>query len=478
MKKLLLIFCLLSFAIKGFSQQFSQYNTNTLYDSFENPSQKSFVTDSSKKYASNFFIPNFDAQFILTGNAQSTLVNRQFGGRYNSSALQIGTGAFRNNIYGSTGAYALMFKMFTSFNGDAEMGIFAEIKADGRGSFTDESIGLFDGPPKFTNNVYDNVLNDNYHYQVYDAIGFTYREKLDKRTAIGFKISALMGVNYNNLDIQESHLSFDNVNDAETMSLKGTYRLSQGPGHLSTRDLLPTFRSPGAAITFGGSYKTDDGVTIQANIKDLGFIHWYANSGTYTFDGTVTTQGISGVKREDSIFNQVEKLVKTRAKEQLGSFTSPTDSRAELSITKSYYIDDDKMFKYSPTLIGSKELLYNGFAGAIVNRLQYGKYNFTLTGSYDNLNLFNIGTQFMIQSSNAEFFIGSDRLINTARYVSAALGSYSNYSNGSYTGVDFFLGFSLKFGPVIEHPMNSSVIPTGEKGFLGRLYNRLFKTNQ
>jgi hypothetical protein len=30
---------------------------------------------------------------------------------------------------------------------------------------------------------------------------------------------------------------------------------------------------------------------------------------------------------------------------------------------------------------------------------------------------------------------------------------------------------------VIEHPLNSSVMETGERGFLGRLYNRLFKTN-
>jgi hypothetical protein len=61
--------------------------------------------------------------------------------------------------------------------------------------------------------------------------------------------------------------------------------------------------------------------------------------------------------------------------------------------------------------------------------------------------------------------------------VAGARSNYSSYTNGSFTGASFFLGFSLKFGPVIEHPLNSSIMETGERGFLGRLYNRLFKTN-
>jgi hypothetical protein len=83
----------------------------------------------------------------------------------------------------------------------------------------------------------------------------------------------------------------------------------------------------------------------------------------------------------------------------------------------------------------------------------------------------------MIQSHNAEFFIGSERLLQSAVLGSSAINHASSYSNGSYSGADFFIGFSIKFGPVIEHPMNASTIPNGEKGFLGRLYNRFFKTN-
>ena len=111
----------------------------------------------------------------------------------------------------------------------------------------------------------------------------------------------------------------------------------------------------------------------------------------------------------------------------------------------------------------------------MVNRFQYNDFNLSLTPSYDNLNLFNIGLQLMIKSSNTEFFIGSDRLIQTTG-LPGAKSNPEAYSNGPYTGGDIFFGFAIKLGPVIEHPMNSSSQPTGDKGFIARLWNRMFKT--
>ncbi len=473
MKRILLAFCLILVALNGFSQQFSQYNTGTLYDSFENPSQRSFIPDSSKKYAFNFFVPSFNASLFLTGDAQSTLVNRAFGGKYNNSALQIGAGRY-NNAGIDASAYSMMFKMFTSLNGDAETGFYAETKAEGKGTFTDESIALLNGPVAFPNNTYDNLFNNRYYYQIYNSIGLTYRERLSKEVAIGFKIGVLMGIDYNKLNIYESHINFDQANDAAAISLRGKYYSSQGPGSFNTQDFLPTFRSPGATISTGISYRTEDGITFQGNVKDLGFIHWYNKSSIYMFDATKTATNISTNKKEKNIFGTVHQIIQTNQIHT--SYVSPTDGKFELSATKTYWLDDDKDFKYLPTLIGSKELFYNGYTGAFVNRFQYKNYNVSLTASYDNLNLFNLGTQFMYKSSNAEFFIGSERLLQTAGFALAA-GNSSSYSNGSFTGADIFLGFSLKFGPLIEHPLNASTIPNGERGFLGRLYNRLFKTN-
>jgi hypothetical protein len=291
---------------------------------------------------------------------------------------------------------------------------------------------------------------------------------------MGFKVSFLTGIEISKLDIYESHVNLDKVNNAATLSLRGTYYQSKGPGNLDSRSFLPTTRSPGAQISLGTSYKTDDNVLIQGNIKDLGFIHWYDRSSIASFNTTETAINIASKGREDSIYKTVDNILKNDRNFQ--SFTTATNARFELSATKSYWLDQDMLFKYSPTIIASKELLYNGFTGALVNHFQYQKYHGSLTFAYDNNSLLNVGLQLMYKSYNGEFFIGSDKLIQTIA-LGGASRNYSSYTNGSFTGASFFIGFSLKFGPVIEHPLNSSVMETGERGFLGRLYNRLFKTN-
>jgi uncharacterized protein DUF5723 len=475
MKKFLLAFCFIIIAVRGFSQQFSQYNTGTLFDSFENPAAHTFVPDTSKTYAFNFFVPNFGGNFFLKGDVQSTLMHRAFSGYYDNSGLDIGNGK-NNYLNANANAYFIMFKLFSSLKGNTEVGFFAETKAEGRGTFTDESIGLFNGPSAFANNTYDNIFNDHYNYQIYNSIGFTYREDVTKQLALGFKVSALLGIAYSKLDIYESHVAFDNFNDAATVALQGRYYQSKGPGNFDSQSFLPTSRSPGASISMGATYHTPEGMTFQANLKDLGFIHWYNYSSISDFNSSGTITGLSTLKREDSIYSQYYKIIHSR--DIRGSFTSATDAKFELSTTKSYWLDDNMDFKYLPTLIVSKEIFYDGFTGALVNRFQYRKfYNVSLTASYDNQNLFDFGTQFMYNNYNWEVYIGSERLFQTAKFIGGTSNG-SSYSNGSFTGADFFLGFAIKFGPVIEHPMNASTINNGEKGFLGRLWNRLFKTYQ
>jgi hypothetical protein len=53
--------------------------------------------------------------------------------------LQIGEGKF-NHFNANINAYAIMFKLFTSFNGDVEIGFSAQTKGEARGRFSDESL--------------------------------------------------------------------------------------------------------------------------------------------------------------------------------------------------------------------------------------------------------------------------------------------------------------------------------------------------
>jgi hypothetical protein len=481
MNKIYIVICFLLISFSVSAQQFSQYNTGTTYESFENTSVRSFIPDSSRQYSFNFLIPNFDANAYITGDIQGSLKNRLFAKSpsYQSDALKTGFNKL-NHLNANVNTYLLMLKAFTSLNGDVEMGLSYQIRGESRGLVSDETLLLFDGnaPKNFPNGTYDNIFNNNFQLQLYNQIGFSYRERINKQFAIGFKLSALLGIKYSKFNIDESHIVFDNVNDQATLALRGKYYSSYVPGHFTSHDYLPTFRNPGASINLGTSYLTNDKITLQANIKDLGFIHWSSRSLVGNFDGVTTINGISTVHREDSIYNSTVALFRSGGGDPR-SFTTKTNARAELSASKTYWLDYDNDIKYIPTLIGSKELWYTGFTAGLVNHIQYKNYTGTVTFTYDDLKLFNTGLQFMYKTPDIEFFMGTDRLINTGRLAFAALGNQTQIDHvGTYTGMDLFMGFSLKFGGPIEHPMNASFIPMGEKGFFGRLWNRLFKTDK
>jgi hypothetical protein len=469
MRKILLIFCLLFFTTRLFAQQFAQYNTGTLYDSFENPAQRSFIPDSSRQYAFNFLIPNFDANFLLTGDAQESLKNRAFNNVYNNKQLQVDAGKY-NHFSGSANAYSLMFKIFTSLNGNSEVGFFTQSRVEGNGVLTDASISLFNGAGQFQNRDYDNILNSNFRYQAYNEIGFTYREQITKQFAFGIKVASVSGIANQNLSINQSSISFDKVADTARMYLQGK--------NYQTDPTVRPFSNPGAAVSIGTLYKTQDGFILQANIKNLGFIDWNNNARVYNFNNFVTITGLSTAERENNVYAAIKSVDNNNP--TYGSYTTPLDGTAELSVSRSYFLDDEKIVKYAPTLIASKELFYPGFTAAMVNPILYKNYTVSITTSYNDLKLLTLGGQFMIKSANAEFFIGSDRLYQTGSMVLASFAVRSQvYEAGSFSGADFFLGASFKFGPVIEHPMNASTIPMGEeKGFLGKLWDKVFNPNK
>ncbi len=292
MKKILLVLCLLFFTVKIFAQQFSQYNTGSLYDSFENPSQRAFIPDSSKQYATNFLFPNLNFNAFLSGDAQATLKSRLFLNMYNNSALKINQG--KNNLASlNANVYLVMFKTFTSLKGDEEMGFSWQVKAEGQGLFTDETMAALNGTQSFVSgNNYNNIFNDNYSYQTYHQFSFTYREKFDKTFSFGVKISALLGIEYQKLNITNSNAVYDNLKDTVGLALKGKYYQSFVPGNFTKQDYLPEFRNPGLSISIGTTYKTEDGFTLQGNIKDLGFIHWSTRSHIYDFDNSAVIQGL------------------------------------------------------------------------------------------------------------------------------------------------------------------------------------------
>ncbi|TSD67217.1 hypothetical protein FFF34_007410 [Inquilinus sp. KBS0705] len=475
MKRFLLVFFLLFSTVKIFAQQFSQLNTGTLFDSFENPAQNSFIADTSRKYAFNLFAPNFNTNVFVTGNGQTTLKDRAFNYKYRTDNLMIGQGRF-NRINANVNAYSVLYKVFSDIEDNTEMGISLQSKVEIRGLMSDESLALFNGYANFPNEHYDNVFNNNATVQAYHQFSFIYRQNVNKKIAFGIKLSALLGVEYQKLNIVESHINFDKFNGVANLNLRGQYQLNHIPGGLAGRDILPTFTNPGAAITVGTMFHLDNGYTLQANMKDLGFIHWNNQSYIYNFNAVQDITGINTKKREDNIFGAVKRIIHDNGTET--GFNTNTDAKFEVSVNKSFWIDSESRFKYSPTLVASKDVFFDSYVGALVNPIQYGNYVFTFTAAYNNYKMINFGTQFMIKATDVEFYIGSDRLLQTIKLATADHKSdaYIN-STPTYTGADIFLGFSLKFGPVLEHPMNSSSVATSQrKSFFKRFINRLTKS--
>lgn len=475
----ILIFVLLSIlCLTAKAQRFSQYNTGTLLESFENPSQAAFIPDSSRNFAFNFLIPNFLANTYLKGNAQYTLKSRLFLGNYNNEAITVGQNQY-NNILANVNVYLGMLKLYTSAGGGQEIGISYQIKANGRGHVTDETAALFNGLQKFTENNYTNIFNDKAFYESFHQFSATYRERITKDFSIGFKLSLLSGIAYNNLDIRESGL---NITDRGTYippaggtadwRLKGIFQSTYPLGEFSKRNLLPTFKNIGFAGSIGATYIAPGGILLQGNLKDLGFIRWAGNATTFSFNNTATIQGLNTSKREINVSNALTKLLEKFPETK--PFTKPIVGRAELSVAKKFQFGT---ITYFPTAIVSSQVYGSGTAAALLNNVQFGNFGTTVSGIVNEDKLFDLGLQLMYKTPNFEIFVGSEQLSRSINLLSASAENENAITkNMSHSGGNIYLGFSLKFGKKIERWKSESYNYTGtEQGPLGKAWRKTFR---
>ena len=461
---LLLLFLIVSTAQ---AQQFSQYNTGTLFDSFEHPAQRAFIPDSSRQFAFNFFIPNFGGTGTIAGNGQNSIKSYINTGDYNNAGL---TNGFQNrsNLSANVNTYWFMLKMYNRLNSDQEFGISAQTKAEGRGTITDETMLLLDSYRNFNNGTNNqDLFNDRTEVQAYHQLSLTFRQKVSSSVTFGVKLSALFGIYYNKIDIQNSSFYFNNANSHATLYLKGTY-LSSYAGEYRKRYILG-LQNPGAAVSFGLQAMLNNGILLQGNLKDLGFIRWNKSAVTYQFNNSgvienMTAQGLN------------DRLILTKADSITGhngsqhAFYSPTDGKAAIDVSKKFNLLTAD-FYYTPTLIASKNLFYNGLTAAFVNHFTYKNVWFTALASYNNDSAWDGGLQLMYKSPNAEFYVGTEQLFASARFINT-----NNTAAYASTGMNAYFGFSVKFGRAIKHPANASYIPIGEpKGFFDKIWRHIFK---
>lgn len=460
------LYCCTASFVKA--QQYGLFNTKTLFDGFENPAQKTFVLDSSRKFASNFFLPNLGFHAANRGN--DDLIRKALNeSTYSAKDLVLGNGDL-NTVYQNSNIYLLTFRIFQSYKFQKELGFAWQLRSDAHVDYTNETLAILDSYRRFQSSVpYDDVFNNDGYEQSYHQFSLTYRENFNKRLSFGAKISLLSGATYNRLKVTDSYLLMDPENDRIDIRVKGTYKASfRETKELSHKTAMPTFRNPGMSFGFGTSYTAKSGVFIMANLKDLGFIKWRKTAYVNAINSFVNITNLSQ-KSSKQIENEIADIAIDESVNK--SFYTLTNAKLDFMISKPFSISYP--FSYTPSLIVSKNLFYKGGDAAFVNQFKYNGVSLSLIPNYNFNNLFMMGMQGMYQTPNFEVFLGSDNMFKTVTQINGAIKRDRTIGSG-YNGASFYMGVGIKFGNTVEHPQNTSNIPgigEPETSFFKRLFS-------
>jgi hypothetical protein len=446
------------------AQQFSLYNSRTLYDTFENPSQRAYQVDTSRRIAFNLFIPAISFNSTFSGPAESAFKTLIYNGFFNGRDLVLGQNK-KNVLSLNSNNYIAMLRILKSVKKYQEIGLSWQVRSDTRAEVSNEIFALFDDYRIFENidNKNDlfkvNAYNQNYH-----QFSLSYRQNPTKRLAIGTKISLLSGISHTDFKISKSDLVIDEPLDIMEVSLRGRMRSNFKLDNFQTEMLKPNFKNPGLSFTASTSYKYRNGWFLMGNLKDIGFIKWHKDSYEYNFDtGKIIIEKASNDRADDRLADSIDRKIGSNSSSR--SYLSVLNGKAEILINKNFG-------KYRPNLILSKNIYYKGGDVALVNNFDVKNYVFTGLFNYNTNGFLHLGGQFMVKKPNFEFYAGSDHLVKTVEIFKNALKNESNFTQG-YTGASFYMGFAFKFGRVLEHPSNATQIPGFTKnpdgGFLKRL---------
>lgn len=427
-KHLVLLLLFITQIPAAFSQQYGLFNTKTLFDAFENPAQAAFSTDSSRKFASNFLLPNFGINAAYKGKGGDVIYKLLHNGEFDTSLLKEGM-LSKNEVLLSYNQYLLNFRIFHSKTAQQELGFSWQLRSQTNVNYTNESLILFDDYNRL-NTDQDGIFDGNGQSQTWHQFSFNYRRNLSERLSIGAKVSLLSGITFNRISIDRSILNLDKEKQQLEVGLEGEYRGNFiRTKELKFNTLLPDFSSPGASVSLGTSYSSPSGFFMMANLKDLGFIRWNKSSKILSVNQRLTVGTATSTDKE-TLEKELDELGYT-AKEK--SFMSATPAYADLMISQ-------RINFYTPGLILSKSLTDQGGDIAFVNKLEYQGFSVSVIPAYAWIGMFRLGAQAMYKTPDFEFYLGSDHLTGTIAL------SQRNYNGRNTQGAAFYLGMGIKFG--------------------------------
>lgn len=449
MKKIVLIIALIGSSKFCQAQLYALNNTGTLYDSFENPVQITSTKDLSRKFAFNMFFPSIGNSVYFDGEANTAFKTMLYKQLTDASGVGNIGEARMNNLYTSSNNYLMMFKIFKSIKLKRELGIAFQIRNETTLNATNETYAILDNFGIFPQDNYENIFNGNGYTQSYSQLSFTYRQNLDKNWAFGGKLSVLNGIAYVTGDLSQTSFSIDRVNNIITQGVVGNAFSSFGTGVPGKSLFIPNFKNPGLSINVGTSYTSPEGIYFSGHIKDLGFINWNKNSAIINFDETIKVFKANADNLGERIYDKF--AIMLNENQTKGGITSRTNAKIEFLASKTFDF-------YRPNFIVSKNVFERDGAVALINNFNRNIWNLSLNGIYDLRQGFNFGSQFMIKAPNVEFYMGSEKVFPSLRFASGYLKSDPNIGRNP-TQADFYMGFSLKFGKLMQNFTNADEIP-------------------
>lgn len=466
MKKKLCLFLLVICGSTALAQQFNLYNSRTLYDVFENPSQSAYQIDTSRRIAFNFFIPTVTINAASSGTANSGLKTLIYDGVVNGKNIPIGENKFTTIAF-NTNTYIAMLRWLHAVKKSQEIGLSWQIRDDGRVKATNETLAVFDDYNLFSNtSSAKGFFNNKGYNQSYHQFSLSYRQDVNKRLSFGAKGSILSGITYTAFKVEQSNLIPDQAADRIDVSIAGNLKSSFKFDNFERKSIKPNFKNIGLSLTTSAGYKFRNGWFVMANIKDLGFIKWNKTSFDYNFNAVnFVIENASNSSAVNRLVDSLDKQINYSSANK--SYFSLLNGKVELLINKNYG-------NYQPNLILSKSVYYEGADIVLTNNYHYRNLVFTASADYNSGNYLAIGGQFMVKSPNTEFFIGSDHILKSIEMVKDAKRDTGPYTSG-YTGFSFYMGFGIKFGRVLEHPANANFIPDFNDPWGTRLLKGIFR---
>jgi hypothetical protein len=463
----LIVLFFIPFCVK--SQQVALTHSNTQYDAFENPVQTGFVKEQSRKYAITLF-PSLDG-FIYFNGASETALKKLLFTRIIPAAGYGDIGLGKTNQININGnVYLFNYRIYKTVNYSRELGFSLQFRNDGQAFVTNETLSVLNSINQFNKTSYVDIFNTKAYNQAYYQLSATYRENYNDMWGFGAKVSLLNGATYTKININSSNLQI-NIDNSLDANFVGNYTSSFGIDSFTYKKLLPNLKNMGVAISGGVSYTHPKGLYVTFNIRDLGFIRWNKNTPVYNFNGNARVNNVNSSNANNQFSAQVGDVL-TNSK-TTKRFITTVDTKVILAASKNFGF-------YTPVFVFSKSTFRKDGQIGLLNNFRKNAFNLGLNPIYDFQTKLNLGTQLLIKSPNAEFFVGSEQLFPTYYLAKGYIKNDENLGRAQ-PRANIYLGLTMKFGGKMQNIGNADEIPglnDKETGYVVRLSNKERKALQ